>query len=58
MELSLADIDTDILKRHEQAFAHVFVIYIPVGLHKHMLAHSQCADVYRSKLYAHNINAT
>ena len=54
------EVHTDIL-RHEQTFTQVFIIYTPVGLQTKACSHnySQCADVglYRSKLYAHNINA-
>ena len=48
------DLYTDILRRLEQMLAHVYITYIPVGQHKHTFSHSQCADVFRSKLYMHS----
>ena len=51
------DVHTDILRRYEQIFAYVFITYTLVRLHTNMFTHSQCADVHKSNLYTHNINA-
>ena len=47
---SCTDIHTDILWKHEQAFAHILFTYIPIGLHTNICSHTINAPMCTSNV--------